>query len=97
MAVHSDNFDEIKARFDKIKPCALQYFALDENKLKWKSDLERLKNFRTETIGIKGKWTAPGGNSKRFKSQSGQFQSVSLSSSVAGGIAHVLTGKVGQT
>ena len=74
MAVHSDNFDEIKARFDKIKPCALQYFALDENKLKWKSDLERLKNFMTKTVGMKGKWTAPGGNSKRFKSQSGQFQ-----------------------
>ena len=74
MAVHSDNFDEIKARFNKIKPCALQYFALDGNKLKWKSDLERLKDFITETTGMKGKWTAPGGNSKRFKSQSGQFQ-----------------------
>ena len=74
MAVHSDNFDEIKARFDKIKPFALQYFALDGNKPKWKSDLERLKDFVTETTGMKGKWTAPGGNSKRFKSQSGQFQ-----------------------
>ena len=74
LAVHPDNFDEIKVRFDKIKPCALQYFALDGNKLKWKSDLERLKDFVTETTDMKGKWTAPGGNSKRFKSQSGQFQ-----------------------
>lgn len=73
MAVHSDNYDEIKARFDKIKPCELQHFALGENKLKWKSDLERLKNFTTKTVDIKGKWTAPGGSSKRFKSQSGQF------------------------
>ena len=46
--------------------CNLRY---EGERLKWSSDLEALKLFFKEKLGLrlKGKWTSPGGNSKKFK------------------------------
>ena len=74
MAIFSGNSDEIKVHIDRITPCVLENLALNGNKLKWTNDLERLKHFIEEIVGIKGKWSSPGGGSRRFKSQCGQFQ-----------------------
>ena len=39
----------------------------DGSRLKWINDFDSLKKF-VEASGLRGKWTSPGGRSKRFKS-----------------------------
>ena len=36
-------------------------------RLQWTSDLDTLKSLFSDGFGFKGKWSSPGGNSKRFK------------------------------
>ena len=40
----------------------------DGKRMKWVNTFESLKKYIKETIGIRGKWTSPGGNSKKFSS-----------------------------
>lgn len=57
------------------KDCPLLHNVVwDNKKLKWKNDLDSLKIFFKESIGVKGKWSSPGGGSKKFKSSDGQVQ-----------------------
>ena len=40
----------------------------DGKRLKWTNDFESLKKIIEESFGLRGKWSSPGGGSKRFKS-----------------------------
>ena len=40
----------------------------EANRLKWFNTFDTLKKFIKETIGLPGKWTSPGSNSKKFTS-----------------------------
>ena len=40
----------------------------DGKRLKWINDLKSLKKIIEESFGLRGKWSSPGGDSKRFKS-----------------------------
>lgn len=39
----------------------------EKSRLKWLSDFDSLKKFMKESIGLRGKWSTPGGSSKQFK------------------------------
>ncbi len=68
MAIFSGNNDELKVQLDRTTPCVLENITLNGNKLKWTGDPERLKHFIEDIVSIKGKWSSPGGGSKRSKS-----------------------------
>ena len=40
----------------------------DGKRLKWINDFDSLKKIIEESLGLRGKWSSPGGGSKRFKS-----------------------------
>ena len=42
------------------------YLTYDRKRLKWTASYELLKVFVDQTIELKGKWTSPGGSSKKF-------------------------------
>ena len=46
----------------------LNYLRVNSDKLLWTNDLEWLKNFLENVLKQQGKWQAPGGNTKHFKS-----------------------------
>ena len=39
----------------------------DGKRLKWQGDLNGLKKYIKESVGLQGKWTSPNGNAKKFK------------------------------
>ena len=39
---------------------------MDKLKLSWAGDLESLKDFVSEYLGLKGEWRSPGGDRKTF-------------------------------
>ena len=45
--------------------CNLAY---DSKRLKWNNNFDKLQKFLKNIVGLNGKWTSPGGNSKKFKS-----------------------------
>lgn len=45
----------------------------DQTRLKWLGDFESLKKFVKDCVGVLGKWSAPGGGSKQFRSENGEF------------------------
>jgi hypothetical protein len=45
--------------------CNLAY---DGKRLKWNNNFDILQKFLKNIVGLNGKWTSPGGNSKKFKS-----------------------------
>jgi hypothetical protein len=42
--------------------------AYDGKRLKWNNNFDELQKFLKNIVGLNGKWTSPGGNSKKFKS-----------------------------
>ena len=48
-----------------IDDCNLVY---DGKRLKWNNNFGELQKFLKNIVGLNGKWTSPGGNSKKFKS-----------------------------
>jgi hypothetical protein len=47
-----------------IDDCNLVY---DGKRLKWNNNFGELQKFLKNIVGLNGKWTSPGGNSKKFK------------------------------
>lgn len=45
----------------------LDSFHYNGGRLKWIKNLESLKKFFDDVLGLRGKWSSPGGNSKKFK------------------------------
>ena len=56
---------ELKLK-DKYKQGNCWYITYDGKRLKWTASYELLKIFVNQTIELKGKWTSPGGSSKKF-------------------------------
>ncbi|CAB4000951.1 Hypothetical predicted protein [Paramuricea clavata] len=64
----STNFSVIQFYKDLLpQDIALCNLGYKGEHLKWSSDLEALKLFFKEKLGLKGKCISPGGNSKKFK------------------------------
>jgi hypothetical protein len=45
-------------------------FVYDGKRLKWNINYDELETFIQNTVGLSGKWISPGGNSKKFISNS---------------------------
>ncbi len=56
---------ELKLK-DKYKQGNCWYLTYDGERLKWTASYELLKVFVDQTIELKGKWTSPGGSSKKI-------------------------------
>ena len=68
-----------------ICPEDLSNLDFDGKKHKWRNDYKQLQIFIQDRLGIKRKWSCPGGSSKRFKAKEGEFilnYSISRSSQV---------------
>ena len=48
------------------KDCLSNHLAVDDGKLKWHGSLEELKKIFEQSIGLRGKWSSPGGSAKKF-------------------------------
>lgn len=66
--------DDIHKNLQLKADCTiLENLCQDKQRLKWTGDLISLKNFFNEILGLHGKWTSPGGNSKRFNCSNYDF------------------------
>ena len=65
----SEFLSEVMKSLEEIGPQGLSNFIYEGKKLKWRKNFEQLKKFIQDSLGIKGKWSSPGGGAKRFKSQ----------------------------
>jgi hypothetical protein len=48
----------------------MDYLVVENGKLKWNGSFEGLKDFVETTLGLKGKWSSPGGHLKLFREAS---------------------------
>ena len=48
-------------------------FIYDSNRIKWTDDLDSLKNYVKNVIGLTGAWKSPGEYAKQFKSSTFDF------------------------
>ncbi|CAB4008485.1 Hypothetical predicted protein [Paramuricea clavata] len=69
----SDFLMKVVKCLDQIKAQGLSNLEYDGKKLKWRNDFAELKKFVEDSLGIKGKWSSPGGGTKRFKEENGQL------------------------
>ena len=49
-----------------LKGCG--HLTYDGTRIKWSQDLQLLKNFVENIVGLRGNWSSPGGKAKRFTS-----------------------------
>ena len=54
-----------------LKGCG--YLTYDETRIKWSQDLQLLKNFVENIVGLRGNWSSPGGKAKQFRSSNLDF------------------------
>ncbi|CAB3981890.1 Hypothetical predicted protein [Paramuricea clavata] len=70
----SDFLTKVVKCLDQIKAQGLSNLEYDGKKLKWRNDrFAELKKIVEDSLGIKGKWSSPGGGNKRFKEENGQL------------------------
>ena len=54
-----------------LKGCG--YLTYDGTRIKWSQDLQLLKNFVENIVGLRGNWSSPGGKAKQFRSSNLDF------------------------
>ena len=69
----SEFFTQIVKCLDQNKAEGLSNLEYDGENLKWRNNLTELKKFVQDSLGVKGKWSSPGGGNKKFKEEDGQL------------------------
>lgn len=68
LSSESSIINESNIRILILKDCSyLNSLYYEYGRLKWTKNLESLKKFFDDGLGLQGKWTSPGGDSKKFK------------------------------
>ena len=69
----SEFLTQIVKCLDQNKAEGLSNLEYDGEKFKWRNNLTELKKFVQDSLGVKGKWSSPGGGNKKFKEEDGQL------------------------
>ena len=69
----SEFLTQIVKCIDQNKAEGLSNLEYDGEKFKWRNNLTELKKFVQDSLGVKGKWSSPGGGNKKFKEEDGQL------------------------